>query len=250
MPTARASARERSRVRRATRPRTRAHASRPRRTWLASLAAVAAILLAVITWQALQYLFSDRTPAPVSSTTAPSAAAVAGVASQVTIGDAGGLHVVETLTFETAQTRIDLAVPRRGGAGEDFQPSISSLMVRGPEPVREAGSMGVGDQTSIRFDSPARRVVLEYDAGGVVQHSGDASSPERALALVTPLVVIGTGGLPATVEVQSVKVLNVGCLHRGVLTGCGTHTREGWTVETSGGEGSPDVFAQLNLAVP
>jgi len=54
------------------------------------------------------------------------------------------------------------------------------------------------------------------------------------------------------VEVQSVKVLNVGCLRGRALTGCGTQTPDGWTVETAGGQfRSPtDVLAQLNLAVP
>ena len=48
------------------------------------------------------------------------------------------------------------------------------------------------------------------------------------------------------------KVLNVGCLRGRVLTGCGTQTPDGWTVETAGvSDRSPtDVLAQLNLAVP
>jgi len=46
-----------------------------------------------------------------------------------------------------------------------------------------------------------------------------------------------------------VKVLNAGCLQRGVLQGWGTRPRNGWTGDTSGGDGAPDVFVQVNLAV-
>ena len=239
----------RSDARRSTRSRAGAHASHGRPRWLVPLVAVAGVLSAVLVWQTLQHLFAEGTPTPVSSTTSPSGAAGPGVVSEVRLGDTGGLHLVETLTFDSPQGRVDLALPRRGGAGAGFEPAVTSLIVRGPGPAREAGTMQVGDQATVRLSSPSTRVVLEYDADGVVQHSGDASNPDRALALVTPLVVLGAGDLPTTVDVRSVKVLNVGCLQRGVLEGCGTRTRDGWTVETSGGDGAPDVFAQVNLAV-
>jgi len=77
-----------------------------------------------------------------------------------------------------------------------------------------------------------------------------------ALGQLTDVDQPGGGGrpsdLPATVDVQSVKVLNVGCLRGRLLTGCGTQTADGWTVETAGGANRPtaDVLAQLNLAVP
>ena len=236
-------------TRRSARSPAGAHASRGRPRWLVPLVAVAGLFVAALVWQTLQHMFAEGTPAPVSSTTSQSGAAGPGVVTKVSIGDTGGLHVVETVTFDSPQARIDLALPRRGGAGAGFEPAVTSLMVRGPGPVREAGPMQVGDQATVRLSSPSTRVELEYDAGGVVQHSGDTSNPDRALALVTPLVVLGAGSLPSTIDVRSVKVLNVGCLQRGVLEGCGTRTRDGWTVETSGGDGAPDVFAQVNLAV-
>lgn len=213
------------------------------------LAAAVAVLLVLASWQALRLLFPDGTQSPAASDTS---SAPAGVSMQVRIDDAGLLHVVETVTFESPRTQIDLSVPERSGAGEQFRPAISSLVLRGPGPVSELAEMGLGDEESVELASASPRVVLEYDASGVAVRSGVTSSPERALALMTPLVVGQGRSLPWTVEVDSVKVLNVGCLRDDVLTGCGTRTSDGWTVETSGaaGEHTFDVLAQVNLAVP
>ncbi|MFC4784376.1 hypothetical protein ACT8ZV_07880 [Nocardioides sp. MAHUQ-72] len=229
------------------------HAARRRPPWAAPLAAVVVVVLAVASWQLLRLLpGGPSAPSAADTAVADGTAGQVGVTSQVSIDDAGAVHVVETLTFPSARTRLDLAVPRRGGVGEQLRPVLGSVVLRAPGPLRDVGPLDVGDQTTLRLDAPATRVVVEYDASGVVARSGDASNPERALALVTPLVVLEAGGLPSTVHVRSVKVLNVGCLHRGELSGCGTRTRGGWTVETSGGEGGEpsDVFAQVNLAVP
>lgn len=226
-----------------------AHVGRPRHAGLVPLAAAVAVLLVLASWQALQLVFPDGTQSPAASDTS---SAPAGVSMQVRIDDAGLLHVVETVTLESPGTQIDLSVPQRAGAGEQFRPVISSLVVREPGPVSEVPEMALGDQESVELASASARVVLEYDASGVAVRSGDTSSPERALALVTPLVVVQGRSLPWTVEVESVKVLNVGCLRDDVLTGCGTRTPDGWTVETSGieGEHTFDVLAQVNLAVP
>ena len=236
---------------RATRGRSRpgAHAGRPRHAGLVPLAAAAAVLLVLASWQVLQFLYPDGTQSPAASNTDSAPAAVS---MQVSIDDAGLVHVVETVTLDSARSTIDLSVPERAGAGKQFHPVISSLVVREPGPVGRVAEMGIGDEQSLELPSASARIVLEYDASGVAERSGDSSNPERALALVTPLVVAQGRGLPWTVEIDSVKVLNVGCLRDDLLTGCGTKTSEGWTVESSGvqGEHTFDVLAQVNLAVP
>lgn len=238
-------------LRAATRGRSRhgAHAGRPRHPGLVPVAAAVAVLLVLASWQVLQLLFPDGTQSPASSN---SGTAPAAVSMQVSIDDAGLLHVVETVTLEAPVTRIDLSVPARAGAGEQFRPVIGSLVVREPGPVGEVAEMTTGDEESVELTSSSARIVLEYDVRGAAVRSGDASNPERALALVTPLVVVQGRSLPSTVEIDSVKVLNVGCLRDDLLTGCGTKTSEGWTVESSGvqGEHTFDVLAQVNLAVP
>ncbi|HEU4811211.1 MAG TPA: hypothetical protein VFT00_03625 [Nocardioides sp.] len=213
------------------------------------LGAAAAVLLVLASWQVLQLLFPDGTQSPAASNTTSEPAAVS---LQVRIDDAGLLHVVETVMLESPRKALDLSVPERAGAGKEFRPVISSLVVRVPGPVGEVPEMGVGDEETVELPSESARIVLEYDASGVAVRSGDPSNPERALALVTPLVVAQGRGLPWSVAIDSVKVLNVGCLRDDLLTGCGTKTSEGWTVETSGVEGEHtfDVLAQLNLAVP
>lgn len=231
------------------RPRPGAHAGRPRHPGLVPLAAAVAVLLVLASWQVLQLLFPDGTQSPAASN---SGSAQAAVRVQVSIDDAGLLHVVETVTLESPRTKLDLSVPERAGAGKQFHPVISSLVVREPGPVAEVPEMGMGDERSVELSSTSARIVLEYDASGVAVRSGDPSNPERALALVTPLVVVQGHSLPWTVSIDSVKVLNVGCLRDDLLTGCGTKTSEGWTVETSGVKAGHtfDVLAQLNLAVP
>lgn len=242
--------------RRTQRPPSRAHAarshvSRRRRPWVAPLVLAVVALLALLGLQALGLLPSGG-PEPAASTTTPAPAGPEGTSTQVSIGDTGTMHVVETLTFATAQTRVDLAVPPRAGAAKGFRPTISSLAVRPLPPGADAGPLGPGDEVGYRLASPSTKVVVEYDASGVVVRNHDQANPERALALVTPLVVAQAQHLPGHVDVQSVKVLNVGCLQGSRLTGCGTRTADGWTVETSGGADAPrtDVLAQLNLAVP
>lgn len=230
-----------------------AHAARPRRTWVGPVAAVAAVVLAVTTWQVLSSLLPADGPAAVSTSTGPSVpSASVGANARVSIGDTGRLHVVETVVLAEATEWLDLSVPPRAGAGEPFRPTISNLEVSQPGLVTQPAPLEGGDETRIRLTSAATRIVLEYDASGVVVRSGNPNTPERALALVTPLVVAQASGLPSTVAVQSVKVLNVGCLLGAELTGCGTETPDGWTVETSGGpdDPRPDVLAQVDLAIP
>jgi hypothetical protein len=252
MPTASSPRGRRSGALRSARSSAGAHARRPRGGRRLSLAVLALVLAVGLSWLGLRVLLPDGSPAPAASTTNPSATADVGVRIRVAIGDAGTMHVIETITFDAAVSRLRLSVPLRRGVGKQFRPTLSGLVVREPGPVTEIDPMSVGEEASVRFSTPADRVVLEYDASGVAVRSGDTSNPDRALALVTPLVVAGAGGLPATVDVQSVKVLNVGCLRGTVLAGCGTQTPDGWTVETAGGpDRSPtDVLAQLNLAVP
>lgn len=252
MRTERSSPGRRAAAHQSARLRAGAHARRARGGRRLPLAVIGVVLAVALTWLTLRVVLPDGTPAPAASTTNPSAPADVGTRTRVGIGDAGTLHVIETITFDGPQSRLRLSVPIRQGAGKEFRPTISSLVVREPGPVTEIDPMAVGDEASVRFSKPAVRVVLEYDASGVVIRSGDTSNPDRALALVTPLVVAEAGGLPATVDVQSVKVLNVGCLRGRVLAGCGTQTPDGWTVETTGrADRSPaDVLAQLNLAVP
>lgn len=237
-----------------SRARPGAHAGqRRRRAWLAPVVALVAVLLVVASWQALQTLLPAGSPSPASSQApSPSVGGPVGIRTEVSIGDTGGMHVVETLTFATPQARLDLSVPRRSGVGRDFLPVVEALIVQEPAPTTRVGSLGIGEEAAVDLATPSTRIVLEYDAAGVVVRSGDPSAPERALALVTPLVIVQAHSLPSTVEVMSVKVLNVGCLRGDQLTGCGTRTDQGWTVESSGGEEGPraDVFAQLDLAVP
>jgi hypothetical protein len=175
-----------------------------------------------------------------------------GVSAQVSIGDSGGLFIVETLTFPTPQDHLDLYVPQLAGVGKAFRPVVDRLAVRDPATGTVPGPLTAGDTAGIRLRlaAPATRVVLEYTARGVVQRSDNRSAPERALALVTPLMVRQAQELPATVGVDSVKVLNVGCDRAGELIGCGTRTSDGWTVETNGVGPQPAVFAQINLATP
>lgn len=240
----------------AARPRARsdagAHARRARGPRRLSLAFLALVLVLGVSWLGLRVFLPDGSPAPAASTTNPSSSADVGVRTRVAIGDAGTMHVIETVTFDEAVSRLRLSVPLRQGVGKQFRPTLSGLVVREPGPVTRVDPMSVGDQASVRFSTRADRVVLEYDASGVAVHSGDTSNPDRALALVTPLVVAEAGALPATVDVQSVKVLNVGCLRGTTLIGCGTETADGWAVESSGSQGDvlSDVLAQLNLAVP
>ena len=230
------------------------HVRKPRRSWWVHLVVGAVVVLALASWPALQLLGSGDDGAPTAQDTQFRADTFgpAGTRTQVSIGDSGALHVVETLTFLAERKRIDLGVPKRAGVGAGLSPTVSSLVVREPGSDHPVGPIGVGETASVRLDAASPVVVLEYDATGVVVPSGEPARPERALALVTPLVVVQAADLPWAVEVRSVKVLNVGCLLQDALVGCGTRTSEGWTVETSGAEDGPraDVLAQLNLPVP
>ncbi|GAB3776320.1 hypothetical protein FB382_000055 [Nocardioides ginsengisegetis] len=206
------------------------------------------VLLVLGGWQVYQVATEET---PVSASDPGTDVNAVGTEMEVSIGDAGRMHFVETITFPTARSQLDLSVPRRMGAGADFRPVVSSLVVREPGSA-EVKPLGLGDRTTVHLTRSAVTVVLEYDASGVVNRSGDVSTPDRALALVTPLVVEQARRLPAVVRVSSVKVLNVGCLRGTTLVGCGTETADGWAVESSGSEGDvlSDVLAQLNLAVP
>lgn len=244
--------REQARARRPHRSPTPvgAHARRRRRSWLVPTVVAVLALVAVLLWQVLG-LFPSDSPAPAKGghSAAPAAAAVA--KTEVSLGDTGSMHVVETLTFMSAQTRLDLALPQRRGVGRQFTPTVTGLKVSDVAAGDEPGPLRTGDTASARLSGPQTRVVLEYDVTGGVVRSGDANNPERALALVAPLTVKQAESLPSSVSIESVKVLNVGCLRGAELTGCGTQTASGWTVETTGGRGAPvDVLAQVNLAVP
>ena len=235
------------------RPHTDAHARRSRRpSWVPLAAVVVVLLVALAAWPVLELVRPGEEPTATDIQASAEGPDPAGTRTQVSIGDSGALHVVETLTFVSARKRLDLEVPQRAGVGADLSPTISSLVVREPGSDSPVGPIGVGETASVRLAVRTTVVVLEYDATGVVVPSGEASHPKRALALTTPLVVAQAGDLPWVVEVRSVKVLNVGCLQRDALVGCGTRTPDGWTVETSGAVDGPrpDVLAQLNLAVP
>jgi hypothetical protein len=232
-----------------------AHAAPPRRRRLRASSFVAAglCLLALLGWQVVHFL-PDRSPAP--ETAAGGGAAAAGTPRTLTettvlVGDDGSLHTMETLTLRPGTSRLDLSVPDRAGAAAQMSPRVSSLVVRGAHVTGAPTRLAHGARATVELPAGARRVVLEYDVTGVVQRSGPAH-PERALVLVTPLVVAQTRAAPSRVHVPSVKVLNVGCLRAsGELVGCGTHTEPGWTVESSGGvEGVQDVVAQVDLATP
>jgi hypothetical protein len=185
----------------------------------------------------------------VGEVTTPAAAAGAATEIEVRIDDGGALHVVETVTFPEPQSRLDLAVPRRSGAGEAFDPALTGVRVDGGS-GRPAQPMGLGDQQPVQLAGPTSRVVLEYDVTGATTASGAGSGGGGTLALVTPLVTSPGMSLPMTVHVRSVKVRGVDCLRNGELTACGTRTDGGWTVETSGVSAGvrPDVVARLDLA--
>jgi len=226
------------------------HAAGGRGRWLMPVVAAGVALLGILVWQALG-LLAGGSPSPRPAPAAADATGPSGSTTTVAIGDTGSMHVTETLTFATPLSRLDLSLPKRQGVGTEFAPRISALQVRAgtaPEPGSAVDRMDSDGAASISFRSPSSRIQLEYDVSGAVVRS-DTSNPERALALVTPLVVEQSRRLPARVDVATVKVLNVGCLHGKDLTGCGTKTSGGWTVETSG-DTLTDVVAQLNLAVP
>jgi hypothetical protein len=210
-------------------------------------------LLAVLGWQAV-HILPDRSPAPARA--AGGGVAAAGTPRTLTettilIGDDGSLHAMETLTLPPGTSRLDLSVPDRAGVAAPMTPRVSSLVLRGADVTGAPTRLAHGARTKVGLPAGTRRVVVEYDATGVVVRSGP-SHPERALVLATPLVVAQTRKAPARVHVASVKVLNVGCLRTsGELVGCGTRTAPGWTVESSGGvEGVQDVVAQVDLATP
>jgi hypothetical protein len=212
--------------------------------------AVAGVLLGLVAWQTVSLLLPDRGPAaPVLGL--PAAAGTAGDAAteiEVRIDDGGALHVVETVTFAQPQSHLYLAVPRRSGAGEAFEPALTGVRVDDGT-GRPAEPMGVGDQQPVQLAQPTSRVVLEYDATGATIGPGAGSHRGRSLALVTPLVTTPGMSLPTTVHVRSVKVRGVACLRSGELTPCGTRTGAGWTVESSGGRDSTraDVIARVDL---
>lgn len=213
--------------------------------------ALAGVLLGMLAWQTVSLLLPERGPAaPAAGEMAPAAAA-AGAATEieVRIDDGGALHVVETMTFPQPQSRLDLAVPRRSGAGEPFDPALTGIRV-GAGSGASAAPMGLGDQQPVQLASPVSRVVLEYDVTGATTASGAGPGRGTTLALVTPLVTSPGMSLPTTVHVRSVKVRAVDCLRNGELSRCGTRTDDGWTVETSGGQAGPrpDVVARLDLA--
>ncbi|MGZ4536943.1 MAG: hypothetical protein ACXVXE_15475 [Nocardioidaceae bacterium] len=229
----------------------RAHASR-RRSLLAPLL-VGTLLVGAFVGLRSAGLFPSEPSARATSSTGPKSGPVAAplARTEVHLGDAGGMHVVSTLTFATPQSRLDLSVPRRSGVGREFVPTLTGLTVGNARDGSTPPTLDARGSATVRLARPSSRVVLEYDVSGAVRRS-DPDTPERALALVTPLVVAQAASLPASVVVPSVKVLNVGCLRGARLTGCGTHTGSGWTVESSGGRDQQrfDVLAQVNLATP
>src|SRR6476620_7808819 len=141
-----------------------AHAGRPRGGRRVLLAVLAVVLAVGLSWLGLRVFLPGGNPAPAASTTNPAATADVGFRTIVAIGDAGAMHVIETITFDAPRSRLRLSVPLREGAGKEFRPTVSSLVVREPSPASEIDPMSVGDETSVRFSAPAGRVVLEYDA--------------------------------------------------------------------------------------
>ena len=233
------------------------HAAPPARTGglattLVALAMVAAVVGGGV-WVARDLSSGAPEPLPLDGTASastrdapPPAASV-----EVRIGDDGTLSVVHRVWLSPPTAVIGLSVPERVGATEAFEPRIVDVKVQASGEVRRVASpLRRGAQKTVRLPAGTSSVVVTYRAQEVAVRT-EPANPERALALVTPLVVEQAAGLPTTVDVDSVKTLNVGCVGAGgVLAGCGTRTGRGWTVETSGGARYVDVVAQLNLATP
>ena len=231
----------------------------PRRFGTFSLLALVTIaLLAVLGWRALG-LFPRRGDATQEQDAAAAGTRRVQTVTEVAISDDGTLHTLQTFTFRRPLSRLDLSLPQRRGPAAKFTPRLTSLVTHGADVRRGPDSIASGADAILRFAQPVARVVLEYDVSHAVVRSRP-SAPERALILLTPLVVLQALTEPARVEVDSVKVLNVGCVRgSGELAGCGTHTSAGWVVESAGrgaSDGGPaapggvDVLAQANLATP
>jgi hypothetical protein len=169
----------------------------------------------------------------------------------VRIADDGALRVEQRVTLHAPADTLRLAVPRRRGVTGTLEPTVGHVTVEaGGREVPVETTLRQGDRTSVSLPGRTTQAVVRYAATGVVLRS-EPSTPERALALATPLLLDQARRLPSRVDIESVKALNVGCVDlRGTMVGCGTRTSTGWTVETSGTEPYADVVVQLNLAAP
>lgn len=185
-----------------------------------------------------------------SPSTSPSARAAAGpgISTVVRVRPDGSQRTTERITFQQPRTSLVVLVPARPGAGAQFHPSVTNISIRAHGHVqRRNDTLSTGEATSFQLSSPATRVVVRYSADNAGA-AGDASSPGRALALVTPVLVAPPAGVKARVEVISPHVLNIGCVTpRGVLATCGTRIPGGWQVHVRAGRPVPDVIAQVSL---
>jgi hypothetical protein len=132
-----------------------------------------------------------------------------------------------------------------------LEPAVGHVTVEaGGREVPVGTTLRQGDRTSVSLPGRTTQAVVRYAATGVVLRS-EPSTAGRALALATPLVIAQATGLPSQVDIESVMALNVGCVDLvGTMTGCGSRTSSGWTVETSPAEPYADVVVQLDLAAP
>jgi hypothetical protein len=169
----------------------------------------------------------------------------------VRIGDDGALRVQQRVTLGAPVRSLELAVPRRQGVTATLDPRVDEVTIEAAGRELTLGpTLRPGDRTTVSLPAQTTQAVVRYAATGVALRT-EPSTPERALALATPLMLGQAKGLPSRVDVKSVRALNVGCVDlAGTMRGCGTKTRSGWTVETSGSEPYADVVVQLNLATP
>ena len=224
-------------------------AARRRPSWLPTVVVVLLVLTG--TAAGLRIAGVPGEDGTRSVDTATTVAAEEGSRVVVHIGDDGVLRVEQRVTFREPARRLVLAVPRRQGVTATLDPRIDEVTVEtGGREQSLKSVLRRGDRISVSLPAPTTQVLVRYTATGVVLRS-EPSTPERALALATPLVLDQAEGLPSRVDVESVKALNVGCVDlKGTMVGCGTKTGSGWTVETSGSEPYADVVVQLNLATP
>jgi hypothetical protein len=216
-------------------------------------------LVAALAWRALGLFPGGRGATSEQQDVAAAGTRPGMTLTEVAMNDDGTLHTLQTFAFARPQSHLDLSLPERRGPAADFTPRITSLVTHGADVRGAPGAIATGARAILRFAQPVARVVLDYRVSHAAVRSRP-SAPERALVLVTPLVVRQARAEPSRVEVNSVKVLNVGCVRgSGALVGCGTHTSAGWVVESAGtvasdeGPGAPggvDVVAQVNLATP
>jgi hypothetical protein len=233
-------------------PRQRAkHAAAPTRpSWLPTVLVVLLLLTGTAAALRLAGLPGEGRRSS-SLDTATTGAAEEGSRIVVRIAGDGVLRVEQDVTLHGAVRELQLAVPQRRGVTATLQPVLDEVTVEtGGQEVPVGSTLHRGDRTTVPLPGRTTQAVVRYAATGVVLRS-EPSTAGRALALATPLVIAQATGLPSQVDIESVMALNVGCVDLvGTMTGCGSRTSSGWTVETSPAEPYADVVVQLDLAAP